>query len=275
MYISTTQLQRLKRVQRLLDHLQPTADPEVVCVPDTKEPNDTVIIFTGSFNPPTIAHLALLKQGSRYAETQREPVHLYAAFSKRTVDKESVERPLLLDRVILLQDILRRRLPQAGILLFNRGLYVEQAQAIRHSFPRVKRILFLMGFDKIEQIFDPRYYKDRDASLAALFNLAELLVVPRGNDGEEALNKLLQQPQNQRFARYVRSQPFDASYRDISATLVREQAAGYLHDITHEVRRFMLGTRAYAQPVKRVDGSEVDIYNERIKYLSQLLGPVS
>ncbi|WP_201361108.1 hypothetical protein [Dictyobacter formicarum] len=265
----------MQHVQRLLDQLQPDASPQVVCAPGTRQPQDTIIIFTGSFNPPTVAHLALLKQAQRYAKAQLEPTHLYAAFSKRTVDKEGVERPLLLDRVILLQDLLCTRLPQTGILLFNRGLYVEQAQAIRHSFPKVKRILFLMGFDKIEQIFDPRYYEDRDASLEALFNLAELLVVPRGSAGEDALAELLQRPQNQRFARYVQSQPFDPAYRDISATLVRERGASYQHDITREVRRFMRDTRAYDRPVKRADGSEVDIYNERIQYLRQRLGPVS
>ncbi|GCE05812.1 hypothetical protein [Dictyobacter aurantiacus] len=265
----------MRHVQRLLNQLQPDADPQVACAPGTPPPRDTVIIFTGSFNPPTVAHLALLKQGWRYARAQREPAHLYSAFSKRTVDKEGVERPLLLDRVILLQDLLRARLPRTGILLFNRGLYVDQARAVRQTFPRVKRILFLMGFDKIEQIFDPRYYEDRDASLEELFHLAELLVAPRGTAGEEALAELLQRPQNQRFAPYVHSQSFDAAYRDISATLVREKGKGYEHDVTREVRRFMRDTRAYEGPLKRADDSEVDIYNERVQYLKQRLGPVS
>ncbi|WP_172631921.1 hypothetical protein [Dictyobacter arantiisoli] len=243
-------------------------------MPGTEPPHNTVIVFTGSFNPPTVAHIALLKQAQHYIQA-RHGMHLYAAFSKRTVDKEGVERPLILDRITLLQSILHKRMPRTGILLFNRGLYVEQAQAIRRTFPRVKRVLFLMGFDKIVQIFDPHYYADRDAALEALFAQAELLVAPRGNGGEKEVAELLEQPQNKRFAQYVHMQPFDSVYRDVSATQVRQRGSQYERDTLREVRRFMHYTRAYAPPIKRLDGSEVDIYKERVTYLSQRLGPVS
>jgi len=199
-------------------------------------------------------------------------MQLYAAFTKLTVDKEAVERPLLLDRIMLLDVLRRRRLPHAGIMLFNRGLYVEQAEAIRRSFPRVRRIFFLMGFDKIVQIFDPHYYADRDTSLAALFNLAELLVAPRGNAGEDDLAALLCQPQNERFARYIHALPFSTNYRNVSSTHVRQGTGEYTHDIPQEVRQFMRETRAYARPLPRRDGSEVDYYAERVKCLNKLLG---
>ncbi len=274
MYLSSATQQRLKHIQKVLDRLHPAAEPQALLVPGSPQPHDSIIVFTGSFNPPTIAHLALLKQAQQYAR-QHEPMHLYAAFSKHTVDKEKVERPLLLDRIILLQTLLQRRLPHAGILLFNRGLYVEQAQAIRNSFPGVKRILFLMGFDKIVQILDPRYYADRDAALQALFSLAELLVAPRGNAGEHELYALLHQPQNEQFARYIHALPFNVQYRDISSTLIRQHEQAYGHDTPQEVRQFIRATRAYAPPVRRSDG-EVDIYAEREHALSQLLGmPVS
>ena len=74
------------------------------------------------------------------------------------------------------------------MLIFNRGLYVEQARAIRSSFPAVKRIFLLMGYDKVVQILDARYYKNRDVELEALFHEAELLVAPRGDDDEADLD---------------------------------------------------------------------------------------
>jgi nicotinic acid mononucleotide adenylyltransferase len=273
-YISPYVLRSMKRIQSMLDCLHPDSAPQALSISGRHEPRDTVIIFTGSFNPPTIAHLALLKQAQKYAKGHQS-MHLYAAFSKQTVDKEHVERPLVLDRVALLQTVLRQRLPEVNILLFNRGLYLEQAQALRASFPRVQRIIFLMGFDKILQIFDPRYYEDRDAALEALFQQAQLLVVPRGGSGADALTELLQRPENRRFARYVHAQPFDATYRDISATQVRQGGALHDHDIPGPVRRFMRETRAYAPPIKRADGREIDRYNERIVYLRRQLGPVS
>jgi hypothetical protein len=274
MYISSYRLKTMANVQRLLDQLQPEAVACALCMPGTKTPRGNIIIFTGSFNPPTNAHLALLKQGQVYAD-QHADMHLYTAFSKRTVDKEGLERPLLLDRALLLHTILQKRLPHAGMLLFNRGLYLEQAQAIRNSFPRVKRILFLMGYDKIVQIFDPRYYEDRDAALDALFSLAELLVVPRGNGGKQEMQELLQRPENRRYARYVIIHSFNPIYREISATRVRQGGFEAGNDTMQEVRRFMRYTRAYAPALQRRGRREIDYYRQRVQYLRDHIGHVS
>ena len=274
MYISPCEISQLKRVQTLLNQLHPQSALCALVIPGSVLPHGDIVVLAGSFNPPTIAHLALLKQAQKFAiqaSPTGRPMHFYAAFSKRTVDKESVERPLLLDRILLLQTLLRRRLPDVGILLFNRGLYVEQAEAIRASFPRVRRIFFLMGFDKIEQILDPRYYADRDAALQALFQQAELLVAPRGKAHEHELAELLDQPQNRRFARFIHALPFDSRYKDISSTQLRQNGLAYAQDVPDEVRRFMRETRAYASPVLRADGSVVDVYAERVRALRQLL----
>jgi nicotinic acid mononucleotide adenylyltransferase len=279
MYISQRTVQNLKRIQCQINQLQPEAPTKALVVPGSPQPRGNILVFSGSFNPPTTAHLALLKQAQHFAR-QHEPMVVYAAFSTHTTDKEAVERPLLLDRIQLLKRLLHTRLPRAGIMLFNRGLYIEQALAIHASFPRVKRIFFLMGFDKIVQILDPHYYDDRDRVLSALFKLAVLLVAPRGNAGEQALADLLHQPENKRFARFIQLLPFDPAYRLVSSTHVRQEDdkgdASALHQVPQEVRQFIRETHAYRPPMQRPDGSVVDWYEERVKYLSKLVGgPVS
>jgi nicotinic acid mononucleotide adenylyltransferase len=275
LYFSQRAIRQLKRIQLLLDQLQPDAEPKAVVVPGSPQPRGTVVVFPGSFNPPTIAHLALLKEAHHFLQARfpdhREPALLYAAFSKRTVDKENVERPLLLERVHLLEVILKRRLPHAGIILFNRGLYVEQAQAMRVSFPGIRRLLFLIGYDKIVQIFDPHYYTDRDAALVELFNLADLLVAPRGSGGEHEIEELTHQPQNERFARHVHIMPFTSRYRTISATQVRQSRGNEAQAIPWEVRQFIRETRVYTPPVQQSDGTQLDYYEKHIQQLEQLL----
>jgi nicotinic acid mononucleotide adenylyltransferase len=270
LYLSERAGLRFKKVQQLLDQLHSEESPQALLVPESPHPRGGVIIFTGSFNPPTMAHIAMLKQAQRFAHTH-QPMQVYAAFTKHTVDKESVERPLLLDRIMLLQQVLQKRLPHAGILLFNRGLYVEQAEAVRNTFHGVRSILFLIGFDKIVQILDPHYYEDRDAALLDLFRLAELLVAPRGNIGEHELAELLKQPQNQRFARYIHNLPLSSEYREVSSTSVREGGANVQHEVPQEVRQFMRDTRAYEPPLHKKDGSEVDYYGERMKALQHYM----
>ena len=277
-HFSQQTIQRYKQVQALLERLQPESTPLALILPSSPSPAGNIIVFPGSFNPPTNAHLAMLKQAERFAQSPTlsatEDHHgllLYAAISKRTTDKENVDRPLMLDRVILLDTLLEQHLPHTGMLLFNRGLYVEQAEAVRSSFPEVSRLFFLLGFDKIVQILDPHYYEDRDAALKTLFSLAELLVAPRGMANAGTLTDLLRQPQNQPFAQYIHSLPLNSAYRDISSSRIRQHGVEHLQDIPQEVRRFMDETHAYEPPTRLEDGTVVDYYGERVKMLEALI----
>src|SRR5690242_5094770 len=223
---SKSEVQSFKRVQRLLDELDPQAQPQVYLAPGSPAPRENIIVFPGSFNPPTTAHVAMLQQAHGFGR-ERGVMGVYAAMSKRTTDKESVERPLLVDRILLLEMVLHNHVPDTGILLFNQGLYVEQAEAIRAQFSDVKQIYFLLGFDKIVQIFDPHYYEERDKALRELFSLAEILVAPRAGAGPAELSKLLAQPENVPFANHVHSLPLDSAYQDISSSRIRQGAVAH------------------------------------------------
>ncbi|WP_111320381.1 hypothetical protein [Thermosporothrix hazakensis] len=268
-HFSQHTLQQLRRMQRLIDRLDPAGPPAVVSLPGSPEPEGDIIIFSGSFNPPTQAHIAMLKQ-ARLLSSKR-PLHIYAAMNKQTTDKETVDRPILLDRLMLLRTVLRRRLPHAGMLLFNRGLYVEQAEAVRQHFHKVRRLFFLMGFDKIVQIFDPRYYHDRDAALRDLFRLAELVVAPRGEANSNDLSQLIHKPENEPFARYIHALPLSSRYRDISSTQIRQGDREALQHVPQEVRHFIATTRVYAPPLRLRDGTELDSYAQRIRLLQREL----
>jgi nicotinamide-nucleotide adenylyltransferase len=266
-------MQRFKQVQALLDRLDPQAEPQALVVPGSPTPEGGIIVFPGSFNPPTTAHLAMLKQARHFAYLHGH-MKVYAAISKHIVDKEAVERPLLVDRIVLLDTVLRHHLRHTGIMLFNRGLYVEQAEAVRacSSYsPKVTELYFLIGFDKIVQILDPRYYEDRDAALRELFALAELLVVPRGAAGTAELTGLLDRPENRQFASHIHMLPLNTAYRDISSTRIREDLADHEQEVPPEVRRFIRQTHAYAPPVQLPDGSSIDCYGERVKAIEALL----
>ncbi|WP_069803432.1 hypothetical protein [Thermogemmatispora onikobensis] len=257
--------EQYRALQALLEQLDPHEPPTVIVVPPSAEPQGHIIVFPASFNPPTTAHLALLHKAQEHGGAD---VLVYAALSKQIVDKEHVERPTLLDRLVLLQQLLQHELPGVGLLLFNRGLYVEQAEAVHRSFPGVSRLTFLVGFDKIVQIFDARYYRDRDAALHELFRLAHLLVAPRGSNGEEELRALLARPENRQFADAVQALPFDPAYRDISSTRVRQNPAAHAHEVPSEVLRFVRETHAYEAPA--APGAP-DPYEEHLRAVAAVL----
>jgi nicotinamide-nucleotide adenylyltransferase len=179
----------------------------------------TVGIMAGSFDPLTNAHLALARAAREVGGCDA----VYLALSRHTVDKETRVRPTDAERALLLRQVARRE-PGLGVVAFNRGLYADQAVAARALFPEARAIRFVVGFDKARQIFDPRYYADRDAALRQLFARVWLLVAPREDNGADDLAALLDRPENTPFRNHVRALPLDPAWADDSATRVRAAA---------------------------------------------------
>ncbi|HEY7339401.1 MAG TPA: hypothetical protein VH591_00850 [Ktedonobacterales bacterium] len=179
-------------------------------------------VFAGSFNPLTRAHVALTNAARRAAGLDA----LVWACAAASVDKEQVERAALVDRLAQMRTFVAGRRGEA-LALLNRGLYVDEARTLRALLAPSAELTLIVGYDKIVQIFDPRYYADRDAALRALFSLARLLVAPRAGEGADALAALLAQPENRPFAAHVR-------YLDVPT--------GYAHDSSTEARALTAAT---------------------------------
>lgn len=270
-HVATQTLRDYRRAFQALESLKPGASLQALPSPRSVVPRGHLIVFPGSFNPPTRAHLAMLKQGRKFARQQGGHWQMYAALSKQIVDKETVERMTLLDRVVLLERVLKREVKDAGVLLLNRGLYVEQAQSIRTAFPQVRSLFFLLGFDKMVQILDPRYYADREAALRELFHLTRLLVAPRGTDRSEALRQLLARPENQPFAPFIRYLPLAAEYSDVSSTQIRSDQEALASALPAQARDFIAYAHPYESPLSGTDGRTIDRYAERTQALQRLL----
>jgi nicotinamide-nucleotide adenylyltransferase len=199
-------------------------------------------LLPGSFNPPTLAHLGLAQ-----AAIERGAAEVgLLTLSTHTVDKERITGAILEDRLLLLEQLCSRD-PRLGVLLVNRGLYFEQAELVRLALPHVDRVVFLLGFDKIVQIFDARYYADREAALERLFSLADIVVAPRGAAGSEEVEALLDRPENRRFRHAVRPLDLPRYLRHVSSSDARARAGtgGSLDQLPPTVRVFVEVSGAY------------------------------
>jgi nicotinic acid mononucleotide adenylyltransferase len=177
----------------------------------------SLAVLPGAYNPPTRAHLTL-------AESARARGFEAVLFSLGTVTLDKPESGLPLEeRVQLLVEIARES--GFGVVLVNRGLYAEQAEALRRSLHDVQRLAFVIGMDKVSQIFDSRYYADRDRALDALFERAELLVAARGDLDHAALELLLADPPARAFAHRIEWLDLDPRVREVSSSAVRERLA--------------------------------------------------
>jgi hypothetical protein len=163
--------------------------------------------------------VALAESAKRSAKLDQ----LYWVVTTSIVDKERVERATLADRVV--QAMCSAKAVRDGLLLLHAGLYVEQARAARTLLPPEAEISLIVGFDKVVQIFDARYYRDRDAALRELFAEAALIVSPRQGHGEANLQALLAQPENRQFADRVSFCPLPDRFGSDSSSEARAIAA--------------------------------------------------
>jgi nicotinic acid mononucleotide adenylyltransferase len=213
--------------RRALAGLDPTGPPAAVqvCGPSVRAARRLVAV-AGSFNPPHVAHFALLDAGIADCDAGAGAFVL----SVRTVDKERPTGMLLEDRLWLLCHDLAAAAGTAGAprgcVATNRGLYVEQAAALRALCPPLDDLVFVVGYDKIVQIFDPRYYVDRERALDALFAAARFLVAPRDSSTNRDLAALLDVPENRRYAARVTPLAIDAALASVSSSAVRDAAPG-------------------------------------------------
>lgn len=245
--------------QRIIDRCDPAAAPSahIFNWPAAARHTRRVCLLAGSFNPLTRAHIALEEAARKAAQLD---VIIWTC-TAITVDKERVARASLPDRLGQLSAYVKNAAaPEGNVLaLLNRGLYVDQASAIRpHLGPGVE-LYILIGFDKIVQIFDPRYYTDREAALRALFAQAKLLVAPRAGAGAGELEALLARPENTPYAGHVRFIHMSPEYAEESSTEARALAARLdptsdeaLRQVATPEGMALIATGAYA-PVTTTD----------------------
>jgi nicotinamide-nucleotide adenylyltransferase len=279
--------ERFHDLDRLIEHSQTVRRLGVVGEGELRQlvgapptPGTRLGLLAGSFNPPTIAHQVLALAGLSAGGLDR----VWYTLSIHTVGKEVVTGAALDDRLLLLE-LLAQDDPRLGVLLINHGLYVDQAKVIRAAYPTLTDLVCLVGYDKIVQIFDPRYYDDRDAELDQLFTLVTFLVAPRGNDDAADLAELLGRSENRRFTGAIRPLDLPPDLREVASSHVRigltegrqsdqtvppevmafiEETGLYVDDARYARRRAAIdeAVAAAADP-----GADLTPYRERLRAL--------
>ncbi len=130
-------------------------------------------VFPGSFNPPTIAHLAI----SQAALLPHNLDVVIWSVSEVTLAKEHVDHPRLTDRMTVLAQV-AQDIDWLEVTLTQSQLLSDIASGFD---------VVIMGADKWHQIHDIKFYGNdpakRDASIAALPTVA---VAPRPPDSVPA-----------------------------------------------------------------------------------------
>jgi nicotinamide-nucleotide adenylyltransferase len=179
----------------------------------------TLGLVSGSFDPMTVAHAGL----ARALETDLTLL----VYSPATLPKEAgpagPKHPPLMseeDRVASLLAWCGGR-PGMAVALCSHGLYADQAEAAAVAFPR-SAVVLGVGSDKVMQLFDPRWYEDRDAELHRLFSRAQVAYAVRAGD-EDRLRACLEQ--NARWTDRLRRLDLPPQVAVVSSRAVRAAVA--------------------------------------------------
>ena len=130
-------------------------------------------VFPGTFNPPTVAHLAI-------ADAAREQFGLTAldfAITNVPLGKEGLVRPTVDERATVLRHVCATR-PGYDVVVTDQRLIAD----IATGYDAV-----VVGADKWAQIVDPLWYADISARDAALRRLPPIVIVtPRAGSAIDA-----------------------------------------------------------------------------------------
>ncbi|HLW16517.1 MAG TPA: nicotinate-nicotinamide nucleotide adenylyltransferase [Actinomycetota bacterium] len=260
MMVDAHNLQSIFSMRALWEKLDPAAAPAIATLkPPAARRN--VALLPGSFNPPTAAHMLLAE---RALQEGFDCVILLLA--RNTVGKQP-SGLIPEDRLLAMRALTGGSF---GVGASSHGLYADQAEAAQALYPEAE-ITFLVGSDKVEQIFDPRWYNDPDRALERLFGSARLVVAPRA-DQDELLRSVLDAPQNRRFADRVSILRLHPAVSDLSSTRVRGMLRSGAEPsglVPPRVAELLTAMRAFAPPIVIKD-EEVDAYGIRTKIIEML-----
>lgn len=158
--------------------------------------------YPGSFDPPTVAHLAVAEAAAHVGGLDRVDL----VVSRRALGKEAPAAPAFEDRVTLLGEVAAAH-PWLGVVVTEARLLSEVAS----GYDAV-----VMGADKWRQIHELRWYEGSVAARdQALAKLPHALVAPRDADDLVDLGDL----------GAVTILPIDPDHRQVSSTAIRTAAS--------------------------------------------------
>jgi nicotinamide-nucleotide adenylyltransferase len=208
-------------------------------------PKGRLGIFPASFNPPTKAHVALIREARKQYDLDEVLVLLdLQAMDKRIFGASSAHRLFMLN-------LLFRRNLKISIGLSNRGLFVEKLGPLRKHYPASATFFFMVGFDTVLRIMDKKYYRNRNRSLRQLFRKSHLLVANRRGQDEKVFQELFERLEHRRFQSRVGFFRIPKSFSTHSSSLVRnkiQQGESVREWVPSSILRFIQATGLYKRP---------------------------
>lgn len=204
-----------------INSLDATTSPRIVILHRTLNPisqsGKHLGIFSGSFNPLTIAHIKLVEEACQ----QYHLDEILLLLAKSNVDKDVYGLPLA-GRMLILKAYAETQ-PNISIGVSSHGRYIDKVSALKSIYPSQTDFSFIVGYDTLVRIFDPKYYKNLHEELQHLFSQCRFIAANREGADIGAIQQFLSQTSIHAYRQYVDYLLLPDDYAEISSTDVRRR----------------------------------------------------
>ena len=206
----------------LFNGLDASAPPRIElihCTAPSRRSTKKLGIFSGSFNPLTLAHARMIEETLTIYELNE----ILLLLAKANVDKDIFGLPLAARLVTLKKYAEDHQKFSVGVS--SHGRYIDKVTALKAIFPAETEFHFIVGYDTFVRIFDPKYYTNFHSELQELFVSARLIVANRGEADIKSIETFMARPEIHRYTSYVSCLLLPDTYAAMSSTAVRELLA--------------------------------------------------
>ncbi len=203
-----------------MDALEPGGPPRArffrKAAKGLKRPGGNLVVMDASFNPMTVAHEAMLKRALETCPAGEALLLL----SHANVDK-TVYAASLAHRLSML-DHYAEPCPEISVAGCSHARFVDKASALRAIYPESTGLFFVVGYDTLLRLFDPRYYVNMSDELSTLFDVAHIVAANRDNVDPKAVQMLVNSREYAGFSDRIHFIRLGGVHSRVSSTEVRE-----------------------------------------------------
>lgn len=185
----------LDQIRETIERVRQSSEPRVEIIKRGATSGARLGVFASSFNPPTIAHVELIRRAGKAFSLDET----LALASQTNADKTSYECSLE-DRVAMMELAFAGD-ARTSIGLSSHAFYVDMVDALRRVYSPQTDLHFIVGFDTFERVVDledrytNRYHRKPSGRIEALdylFARSSFIVAARAGVGFDNLKLLVE-----------------------------------------------------------------------------------
>ena len=216
----------------LVNQVDPNDSPKIIITHracnSISSSNKKLGVFSGSFNPITLAHSKMIKLAHKYYKFDE----IILLIAKANVDKSVFGLPI--EARLLTLKLHTKDQSNISIGISSHGRYIDKITALKQIYPKHTDFNFIVGYDTLVRIFDPKYYTDIQEELNKLFTECKFIVANRKGVSIHDIKQFLDQPHLRSYQEFIEYISLPDYYANLSSTDIRNRIdAG--EKITHLV----------------------------------------